>query len=139
MPSTTESVVIEERDDPARRQIVVTMPARAEYLRTARLLAADAGARAGMSVIEIDELRIAVDELLYALLDGVPSTVEVELRYLIGPEVVDVIGCLAAGPPDVELELTGLARTVVEATTDEFGLIARDGRREFVLRKSHGA
>ena len=43
--------------------VTVTFPARAEYLRLARIATADAASRAGLDYEEIDDVRIAVSEL----------------------------------------------------------------------------
>ena len=48
-------------------EIRLEIPAAPEYLRLARLAVADVGARAGWSYEDIDDLRIAVDELCYAI------------------------------------------------------------------------
>src|SRR5438128_140585 len=51
----------------ATGEIRLEIPAAPEYLRLARLAVADVGARAGWSYEDIDDLRIAVDELCYAI------------------------------------------------------------------------
>ena len=48
--------------------VTLTIPGHAVYLRLARLAAADTGARAGLSIGDLEDLRIAVDELAYALI-----------------------------------------------------------------------
>src|SRR5206468_1159209 len=48
--------------------VTLTVPGHPVYLRLARLAAADTGARAGLSIGDLEDLRIAVDELAYALI-----------------------------------------------------------------------
>ena len=47
--------------------VSLTVPGRPEYLRLVRLAAADSGTRADLSIEDVEDLRIAVDELTYAL------------------------------------------------------------------------
>ena len=49
------------------------VPGRPEYLRLVRLAAADSGTRADLSIEEVEDLRIAVDELTYALMGDDPA------------------------------------------------------------------
>ena len=44
----------------------LVVPPSSEYLRTARLVAADAAVRAGLDCEEIEDFRIAVDELCHS-------------------------------------------------------------------------
>lgn len=50
-----------------RREVRLEVPPSAEHLRVVRLVAAEAGARAGLDVEATDDLRIAVDELCHVL------------------------------------------------------------------------
>ncbi len=46
------------------------MPAQARFLRLARLAVADAGTRAGFTVEEVEDLRLAIDELCGPMMSG---------------------------------------------------------------------
>src|SRR5947208_5138612 len=48
----------------------LTVPPFSEYLRTVRLVAADAASRAGLDYDEIEDFRIAVDELCHLLMSS---------------------------------------------------------------------
>ena len=61
--------------------VSLTVPGSAEYLRLVRLAAADCGARADLSIEEVDDLRIAVDELSYVLIGEDPVGEALTLRY----------------------------------------------------------
>ena len=51
-------------------EIVLRVPARADYARIVRIGAAAIALRVGMTFTEIDDLRLAIDEAMIALLDG---------------------------------------------------------------------
>ena len=113
--------------------VKLEIPASAEYLRLARLAAADIGARAGFSYEDIDDLRIAVDELCYAI-GAADGSARLELSYRVSPGNVTVEGqCdgeAALTPP------TELARAIVAAVVDSFSIPADHGQRSFQLVKS---
>ena len=98
-------------------EIVLTIPGTPEFLRLARMAAADAASRVGLTYEEIDDLRIAVDELCFAVMgdDGVVEPLT--LVYQIHPGAVSVSGsCPGSGQGPVQSELS---RTIVAAVVDE--------------------
>jgi serine/threonine-protein kinase RsbW len=116
--------------------VALTFPALPQYLRLARMAAADTGARAGFSVEELEDLRIAVDELTYAIISEPPTPAEVTVRYTAAPGVVEVFGaCHAPG----EAALSGLARTILRAVVDEYDVAADGESRTFYVTKRRHA
>jgi hypothetical protein len=115
-------------------EIRLTIPSEPEYLRLARLAAADAGSRVGLDVEEIEDLRIGVDELCYALLsgaDGRPLTVV----FSIEPGAIRVRGeCPTSNNGDV-IVLSELAASIVKATVDEHELDSEGGANRFRVVK----
>jgi hypothetical protein len=114
--------------------VELRFPGRPEYLRLARLAAADTGARAGLSVDDLENLRIAVDEMTYAIM-GERGTGEVSLRYRANQGSVMIEGSCAAGPSDRPLELSELARSIVSAVVDEHTIGTDNGAWHFRLVK----
>ena len=114
--------------------VELRFPGRPEYLRLARLAAADTGARAGLSVDDLENLRIAVDEMTYAIM-GERGTGEVSLRYRANQGLVMIEGTCAAGPSDRPLELSELARSIVSAVVDEHTIGTDNGAWHFRLVK----
>jgi anti-sigma regulatory factor (Ser/Thr protein kinase) len=55
---------------PPARQVVLVLPADTQHLRLARLMAAGVAAPAGLGIDDVDDLRIAVDELCTTLLEA---------------------------------------------------------------------
>ena len=115
--------------------VSLTVPARPEYLRLVRLAAADTGARAELSIDEIDDLRIAVDELSYALIGDDPLDETLTLRYVAAPGVVEIEGACPAR--DEPVEVSQLSKSIIGAVVDEHEITVADGVRRFRLVKQH--
>lgn len=97
--------------------VSLSFPAEAEYLRLARLAAADAASRSGFDVDDIDDVRIAVSELCGAL--GACGRITLTLDAQEGR--LEVTG---AGDVAVQPQLDGLTRTVVRGVVDSYDLLA---------------
>ena len=57
--------------DASADEVLLRVPARSEYGRIVRVGAAALGLRQGMSFSQIDDLRLAIDEAVILLLDGI--------------------------------------------------------------------
>ena len=100
-------------------EIRLEIPAAPEYLLLARLAVADVGARAGWSYEDIDDLRIAVDELCYAIGAGAEHG-RLTLTYSVTGQQIEVRG---RGEATTPLAAPGeLARAIIAAVVDEFDL-----------------
>jgi serine/threonine-protein kinase RsbW len=117
-----------DTDGSANQPVTLTIPGHAQFLRLVRLAAADTGARAGLSLAELEDLRIAVDELAYALMGDEPSGAPMTLQYAAIDGAVEIEGTCAAN--GVEAALSDLARTIVGATAD-----VHDIRNDGVTRR----
>lgn len=62
--------------------VLLRVPARAPYARVIRVGAAALALREGLGFAEIDDLRLAIDEAMIALLDGLGDATEVELEVI---------------------------------------------------------
>jgi len=117
--------------EPGTGEIRLEIPAAPEYLRLARLAVADVGARAGWSYEDIDDLRIAVDELCYAIGAGTEHG-RLTLSYQVTGAAIEVRG---AGTDTTPLAAPGeLARAIIAAVVDEFDLEVDERRFRFVKR-----
>ena len=117
--------------EPGTGEIRLEIPAAPEYLRLARLAVADVGARAGWSYEDIDDLRIAVDELCYAIGAGAEHG-RLTLSYQVAQQAIEVRG---TGSDTTPLAAPGeLARAIIAAVVDEFDLEVDERRFRFVKR-----
>jgi hypothetical protein len=99
-----------------RDRIDVAVPLRAEFASTLRTLAASVGADAGMSVDELDDLRLALSEIFAVLAEKGPT----EGRALVSIELVpgELLVSIRSDQDDVEYELDELASTILRSVTD---------------------
>lgn len=118
-------------------QITLRMPARTDNAGLARLLAASAASRRGLSYDEVEDLRLAVDELLYCLLGDAGKDGEVELQFSAVDGGVVVKGEVKPPGPD-DITVTEFSRRILDTVTDGFEFGRDDTRRWFSLTKRTG-
>jgi anti-sigma regulatory factor (Ser/Thr protein kinase) len=114
----------------------LAIPAAPEFLRLARLAAADVASRAGFSFEDIEDLRIGVDELCHLLMAPGTEDDQLQLTFTLQPETVTVEG---EGPSrntgDPVVVQSELSQTIVTAVVDEHE-VSRDGSTlRFRLKK----
>jgi len=112
-------------------RVTLVVPAEAEYLRLARLAAADAGSRAGFDYEEIDDLRIAVNELCHLLI-GTGASGRLEVGFVARPDGVVVEGHADVPGEPVRNEFTD---AILKRVADEHGVVDGDDGRRFRLVK----
>lgn len=104
--------------------IELVLPARTEFAATVRVLAASLGADLGFSVDDIDDMRIALNEVFTSVADSdTPQRIALSFRATAGSLDVEasVVG-------DDELELDELALTILRAVVDEVTVTSRTVR-----------
>lgn len=117
--------------------IRVTIPASPQYVQVLRLVAAGLASRLGFTIDDIEDLKIAVDELASYLtgLQGREGTLELSFEIFENRIEITGIGRLAEGQA-VRDELTEMSRVILKAVVDEASLVRQDGRPTFALRKN---
>jgi serine/threonine-protein kinase RsbW len=113
--------------NPADGTIELTIPPDARYLRLVRLVASGLASTAGFNVDELDDLRIAVDEAVTALLEGgngtkVPLTFEVK-----GGQVAMTAQTEAREDAPLDADRLELSTQILAAVCDEHELQVADG------------
>src|SRR5882757_9444529 len=73
-------------------EVRLTMPANPQLLRVARLTAAGLAGRLGFSVDEIEDVKIAVDELCFALVGSKGRSGSLTLTYRLGDHQLEIDG-----------------------------------------------
>lgn len=117
-------------------KVRLAMPAMPEYVRLARLTAAGLATRLGFSYDDVEDLRIAVDELCYLLVgsDGRPGSIT--LTYGVADDELVVEGEGAAGGKP---EFAELSEQILAALVDEYEVVRSDGRVTFrMVRRRRG-
>ena len=123
----------------------LVVPAAPEYLRLVRLTAAGLASRLGFTFDEVEDLRIAVDELCFHLLggagnghgDGGPSGDDelrtMDLTYTAGADSITITGRTGlTGPVPAPSDLS---EQILDALVDEHEVSGGDGVVMFRLKK----
>jgi hypothetical protein len=125
-------------------EVRLLIPAAPGYLRLARLTAAAVASRMGFTFDEVEDLRIAVDELCYYVLDT-DGEEEVDgsitLTCTIGDGDLEVRG-EATAPTTAgrsDSSLPELSRRILEAVVDEYSCDTGGDAARFWLRKRRAA
>ena len=118
--------------------VELTIPVTADLVVLARLTAATVASRADFDIEEIEDLRLAVDELCISMIQGIEEgrlglqfsrdedEIKVSCRYL---------GKLRPVPDPSERPLDGLSGRILDALVDEHGESMEDGERRAWLLK----
>jgi hypothetical protein len=119
-------------------QVRLVVPARPEFLRLARVTAAGLAGRLGFSYDEIEDLRLAIDELCFGLTGPTGRHGTVELVYLIQPGRLEVVGIGSFLEDIIPIGLTDLSRVILSALVDEHDLTsAPEGPRFRLVKRRH--
>ena len=117
--------------------VELTIPVSADLVVLARLTAATVASRADFDVEEIEDLRLAVDELCLIVVDGGAGG-ELKLQFIHDAEEIE-ISCRYVGirpsPVAADETLDGLSGRILDALVDTHGLRIEDGQRHAWLRK----
>ncbi|MGH9002557.1 MAG: hypothetical protein ACRDYV_05450 [Acidimicrobiia bacterium] len=119
------------------RDVHLVVPAAAEYLRLVRLTAAGLASRMGFTFDEVEDLRIAVDELCFLLVGEDELDRTMELRYSSGEGSISIEGYTRLPGPSPEPN--DLSEQILSALVDEHEVVGGDGEIRFRLLKHREA
>jgi serine/threonine-protein kinase RsbW len=115
---------------PVHEVVRLALPAELECVRIARLTASAVATTLGFDVEEIEDLRIAVDELSSLLVERSTPGGQLELEFTMGPETLGIVGQAPAGDSADE-PVEYLTAQVLQAVIEEYELRHADGRLAF--------
>lgn len=106
--------------DTTDRNIEIILPARTDMAATLRVLAASLGGDAGFTVDEIDDVRLAMNEVFTSAADQ-PEATRISVMLRPGERQLDVtMRLLGVG----SIELDELATTILRSVVDDLDLSA---------------
>jgi len=129
-------------DVPKQDEVRLAVPATPEFLGLARVTAAGLASRLGFSFDQVDDLRLAVDELCCSLIGANGRPGMVRLRYLVADGALEVEGeGLFDGDHRVPRppELCELSELVLSVLVDEHSVVAGTGHPRFHMVKRRSA
>jgi hypothetical protein len=124
---------LDEGQDGLSEDVRLTVPPFSEYLRTIRLVAADAGGRAGLDYEEIEDFRIAVDELCHLLMSSTDH--EVVVAFGVDGHRVFARGRARRRINQSLAPLNDLSLTIIRSVADHHELLTSDDEVGFVVMK----
>jgi hypothetical protein len=102
-------------------EIRLVIPATPEFVRLARLTVAGIASRMGFSFDEVEDLRIAIDELCYALMGVRGAAGNVALQCSLRPDALAVEGrAQVGGGPLPQSEMPEFSRRILDVVVDEY-------------------
>lgn len=123
------------------RMVELTFAADPDLVMLARMVAAVAASKVGFGIEQVEDVRLAVDELCLALIRQHPAEGHLELEFGWADDTVEVVACHALGPgasspgaedrrqPDEEL-----SSRILDALVDEHGVEDSSGTPKAWLR-----
>ena len=110
--------------------IGLEIPAAAQFVATARLVAAAGGADAGLTVDDLDELRLGVDELVAVLVERADGAARIRITLAVEPGRVVVEAAIEGAVGGAIEPLDELSSRIVAAVTDAYELSPTSFRLE---------
>jgi serine/threonine-protein kinase RsbW len=121
--------------DPLAGRIELSLPADSRYMRLARLMASGVATTCGLPLEEVEDFRIAVDELCATLIE-MGDGHQVELRFELGSDALEVVATTAAADREaIDEERLALSRQILDVVTDGHDLSQAAGSVSFRARK----
>jgi serine/threonine-protein kinase RsbW len=121
----------------ADQSISIKIPASPEYIQVLRLVAAGLAARLSFTLEDIEDLKIAVDELSAYITGAHGRSGTLAVDFTLHDDRIEIKGTgKYAEGYDVRTDLTEFSRMILETVTDSADLNASDGLPVFSIVKS---
>lgn len=121
-------------------KVIIKIPASPAYIGVVRLVAAGLATRLHFTIDEIEDLKIAVDELSAYLTGSQGREGDLELTFTISEESIGIRGeGLLTPGQKVRTELTEFSRMILDTVVDTASLEQTDGSPVFELSKAKSA
>jgi serine/threonine-protein kinase RsbW len=122
----------------ATGEVRLEVPASPEFLRISRIMAAGVASRVGFTLDEVEDLRIAIDEVCFSMVGARGRTGTIALRYLLDADelAVEGTGRFSDGLGN-EPVVSALSKQILAAVVDECELSAGEEGPQFRLVKRH--
>ena len=120
--------------------VSIRIPASPVYLSVVRLIASGLASRLQFTIDEIEDLKIAVDELSAYLTGTQGREGTLDITFTIQDDRIEIKGAGKFSPGEkVRTELTEFSRMILETVADEAALDRTNGVPTFNIVKSKGS
>jgi serine/threonine-protein kinase RsbW len=116
-------------------EVRLAVPAMPEYLRLARVTAAGLASRLGFSFDQVEDLRLAIDELCFSLTGSQGRSGMVHVTFVMNEEGLEVLGEGHFDDGEAPPSLSELSQVILDALVDEHELMIEAGKPRFRLVK----
>lgn len=139
MASPTGDKMISDHN--SHEEVHLVIPARPELLGVARLAAASLASTIDFSLDEIEDLKIAIDELCHQLLRSDSSEGSMSITYSLATDSMEVEGTGPGPGEPTEGSSTShpLSNRILEAVTDQFSIELGINQARFRMLKRRAA
>src|SRR5262245_3587228 len=110
--------------------IRLSVPAALEYVRILRLTASGVASRLGFDVEEVEDLRVAVDELASLVVEAAGGG-ELTVHFSVRDDALHIEGEASPAPADADAGVDDLTAQILAAVVDKWDLSASDGTVRF--------
>jgi len=121
-------------------EVRLALPATPEFLRLARVTATGLASRLGFTYDEVEDLRLAIDELCFTLIGTRGRPGLLKLRYVLTGAALDVegVGHFDDDHEGLEPKVSDLSRQILSALVEHHEVRRNtEGLLAFRLRKRH--
>ena len=116
-------------------QVRLQVPATPEFVRVVRLTATGLASRLGFTYDEVEDLRLAIDELCHAVVGSKGVDGDLVLDYAVSGGALEISGA-TTGANGRAPALSDFSEQILQALVDDYAVGSEDGRPSFRLRKS---
>ena len=122
--------------DDVRDEIRLAVPATPEFLRLARVTASGLASRLSFSYDEVEDLRLAIDELCFVLIGSRGRSGTVDIRYAVHSDALEVVGVGNFDDDQTDPLLASFSQQILAALVDDYAVYRDErGRTAFRLVK----
>lgn len=116
--------------------ISIRIPASPLYVQVVRLVSSGLATRLGFTLDDIEDLKIAVDEMCAYLTGTQGRDGELEIKFTVGDDRIEIVGVGHFEPGQkVRTELTEFSQKILETVASDASLYQADGMPSFKLTK----
>lgn len=120
----------------ANDTVRLVVPAALEYVRLVRLTSSGVASRLGFDIEEIEDLRVAVDELVSVVIEAADQSGALELRFEVQDGFLRIEGSAPIGPDASGQTLVDdLSSQILAAVVDKWDMDTSNGAVRFACER----